>query len=93
MKQKNQFRVGFSEIPGKGAEQLPDLFECLPAEEASREFFHELEKIRSLCMNILATMRSESIVNSKARQDKNSGMNDRTSLYRNRSASKQKRAA
>ena len=26
--------------------QLPDLFESLPAEEAQREFLHELEKIR-----------------------------------------------
>ena len=33
--------------------QLPDLFDCLPAEEAQREFFHELEKIRSLCLKLL----------------------------------------
>ena len=33
--------------------QLPDLFDCLPAEEAQREFFHELETIRSLCLKLL----------------------------------------
>ena len=33
--------------------QLPDLFDCLPAEEAQREFSHELEKIRSLCLKLL----------------------------------------
>lgn len=45
--------------------QLPDLFEALPAEEASREFLSELEKIRALCMKLLqgtkpAGMRSSS---------------------------------
>lgn len=38
--------------------QLPDLFEYLPVAEASREFYHELETIRSLCMNLLAPKRS-----------------------------------
>lgn len=33
--------------------QLPDLFECLPAEEAQREFCHELETMRSLCLKLL----------------------------------------
>ena len=33
--------------------QLPDLFDCLSAEEAQREFFHELETIRSLCLKLL----------------------------------------
>ena len=33
--------------------QLPDLFESLEAEEAQREFFHELEKIHSLCLKLL----------------------------------------
>ena len=35
--------------------QLPDLFESLAAEEAQREFFHELEKIRRLCLKLLET--------------------------------------
>ena len=35
--------------------QLPDLFESLEAEEAHREFFHELEKIRGLCLKLLET--------------------------------------
>ncbi len=33
--------------------QLPDVFESLEAEEAQREFFHELEKIRLLCLKLL----------------------------------------
>ena len=35
--------------------QLPDLFESLEAEEAQREFLHELEKIRGLCLKLLET--------------------------------------
>ena len=35
--------------------QLSDLFESLEAEEAQREFFHELEKIRGLCLKLLET--------------------------------------
>ena len=35
--------------------QLPDLFESLEAEETQREFFHELEKIRGLCLKLLET--------------------------------------
>lgn len=38
--------------------QLSDLFEVLSADEASREFFHELETMRSLCMSLLATKRA-----------------------------------
>lgn len=38
--------------------QLPDLFESLPAEDAQREFFHELETMRSLCLNLLEKTRS-----------------------------------
>lgn len=33
--------------------QLPDLFESLPADEARREFYHELESIRVLCLKLL----------------------------------------
>jgi hypothetical protein len=46
--------------------QLPDLFEALPAAEASREFFHELETTRSLCMNLLATRQSTGVANRAA---------------------------
>jgi hypothetical protein len=35
------------------ATQLPDLFEALPADEALREFQHELATIRSLCLRLL----------------------------------------
>jgi len=41
--------------------QLPDLFEVLSAEEASREFSHELEIMRSLCMSLLATKRANGV--------------------------------
>jgi hypothetical protein len=41
--------------------QLPDLFEALSADEASREFFHELETMRSLCMSLLATKRANRV--------------------------------
>ena len=34
--------------------QLPDLFEALPAQEAQREFQHELATMRSLCLTLLA---------------------------------------
>ena len=40
--------------------QLPDLFESLPAEEAQREFLHELEMMRSLCLKLLEKVRSSS---------------------------------
>lgn len=43
--------------------QLPDLFEALPADEASREFFYELETMRSLCMNLLTMKRSVGVAN------------------------------
>ncbi len=33
--------------------QLPDLFDALSPDEARREFYHELEKIRLLCLTIL----------------------------------------
>ncbi len=38
--------------------QLPDLFDVLPAEEAQREFYHELETIRTLCLQLLVKQRS-----------------------------------
>jgi hypothetical protein len=37
--------------------QLPDLFDALPAEEAHREFQHELTSMRSLCMKLLEEKR------------------------------------
>lgn len=40
--------------------QLPDLFESLPAEEARREFYHELEIMRSLCLQLLEKRRASS---------------------------------
>jgi hypothetical protein len=41
--------------------QLPNLFECLSAEEAQREFYHELETIRSLCLQLLEKRRSSTV--------------------------------
>ena len=32
--------------------QLPDLFAWLPVEEAQREFYHELETLHSLCLQL-----------------------------------------
>ena len=43
--------------------QLPDLFDCLPTEEAQREFLHELEMIRSLCLKLLEKGRSLGVAN------------------------------
>jgi hypothetical protein len=42
--------------------QLPDLFDMLPAEEAQREFFHELERIRTLCLKLLEQERTFEVV-------------------------------
>jgi hypothetical protein len=33
--------------------QLPDLFDALPAEEAQREFLHELATMRTLCLKLI----------------------------------------
>jgi hypothetical protein len=41
-----------AEIMSRGT-QLPDLFEALPADEALREFQHELATIRSLGLQLL----------------------------------------
>jgi hypothetical protein len=38
--------------------QLPDLFDCLPPEQAQREFYHELETMRALCLKLLERRRS-----------------------------------
>ena len=35
-----------------------NLFEGLPVEEAQREFLHELEKIRGLCLQLLEREKS-----------------------------------
>lgn len=40
--------------------QLPDLFDYLPAEQAQREFYHELEAMRALCLKLLQKRRSRS---------------------------------
>ena len=41
--------------------QLPDLFETLPSEEARREFYHELETIRILCLKLLGERRTRAL--------------------------------
>jgi hypothetical protein len=33
--------------------QLPDLFACLPIEDAQREFLHELAVMKNLCLRLL----------------------------------------
>lgn len=42
--------------------QLPDLFDGLPMEEAQREFLHELETMRALCLEILEKVRTLDVV-------------------------------
>ena len=37
--------------------QLADLFDVLPADEANREFRHELSVMRALCLKVLEGMR------------------------------------
>jgi len=49
------------QIMGHGV-QLPDLFDSLEPEEAQREFYHELEKMRSLCLTLLEKHRTEDAV-------------------------------
>ena len=41
--------------------QLPDLFDSLSPEEAQREFCHELETMRSLCLKLLEKGRSSKV--------------------------------
>jgi hypothetical protein len=55
--QKHFRKKEAQEIMSRGA-QLPDLFECLPEEEARREFYHELETMRALCLKLLKRKRS-----------------------------------
>jgi hypothetical protein len=33
--------------------QLPDLFDILPADEAQRQFLHELSTMRTLCLKLI----------------------------------------
>jgi hypothetical protein len=47
-------------IMSRGA-QLADLFAILPEAEARREFYAEIEAIRSLCLKLLGSQRSASI--------------------------------
>jgi len=46
--------------------QLPDLFDFLPAEEARREFYRELEAIRALCLKLLGEKRSRGVADRAA---------------------------
>ena len=47
------------EIMSRGV-QLADLFESLSPEEARREFYHELESMRTLCLKVLGKARYRS---------------------------------
>ena len=60
---RKHFRNKHANVIMSHGVQLPDLFEALSNKEASREFFHELEKIRPLCMNLLTEKRSTRVVN------------------------------
>lgn len=52
---RKQFRNRKADAIMSHGVQLPDLFDALSADEASREFLHELEKMRTLCMDLLQT--------------------------------------
>jgi hypothetical protein len=58
--QKHLRKREANEIMSRGV-QLPDLFECLGEEEARREFYHELETIRALCLKLLGDKRSREL--------------------------------
>lgn len=58
---RNHFRNKMANAIMSRGVQLPDLFDALSNREASREFFHELETIRSLCMNLLARAKSRKV--------------------------------
>ena len=55
--QKHFRRKEANAIMSRGI-QLPDLFDCLPADAARREFYHELEAMRALCLKLLDKSRS-----------------------------------
>ena len=57
---KKHFRRKEAQIIMSRGVQLPDLFDCLPPEEAQRELYHELETMRSLCLKLLRKGRSRS---------------------------------
>ena len=44
--------------------QLPDLFNLLSGDEAQREFYHELEKIRSMSLKLLEKSRTQMVAES-----------------------------
>jgi len=52
VRQRLQDRIA-DQVMSSGA-QLPDLFDALPAQEAQREFQHELAIMRALCLTLLA---------------------------------------
>jgi len=41
--------------------QLPDLFDCLPPDEARPQFYHELETMQTLCLKLLEKGRSRHV--------------------------------
>lgn len=57
---QKHFRRKEAQIIMSRGVQLPDLFDCLPPEEAQRELYHELETMRSLCLKLLGKGRSRS---------------------------------
>ena len=58
---RNHFRKKEANAIMSRGIQLPDLFECLAAEAARREFYHELEAIRALCLKLLDKRRSQRV--------------------------------
>jgi hypothetical protein len=58
---QNHFRQKEAQAIMSHGVQLPDLFTCLLEEEARREFYHELETIRSLSLKLLEKKRPASL--------------------------------
>lgn len=58
--QKNFRNRDATAIMSRGV-QLPDLFDVLSSEEAQREFFQELEKIRRLCLQLLEKLHAAEV--------------------------------
>jgi hypothetical protein len=55
---RKQFRSRTADAIMSHGVQLPDLFDTLPAEEAQREFYQELEQVRLLCLKLLVQERT-----------------------------------
>ncbi|NOT56889.1 MAG: hypothetical protein HOP18_20005 [Deltaproteobacteria bacterium] len=63
---QQHFRQKAAQVLMSHGVQLPDLFEGLPAEEAQRELYHELERMRTLCLLLLEKKRASGVASRAA---------------------------